>query len=405
MTQTSGTGGGTGSGTTAAIVVAAGRGSRFGGAAPKQYTPLAGRPILTHALARLAAHPAISAVRAVIHPDDRAAYDAAAAGLDLLEPVHGGAERQESVRLGLESLEALAPARVLIHDAARPLVDAGTVDRLLAALTAAPAALPVLPVADTLKRGDAGRVVETVPRDGLYRAQTPQAFGFAEILAAHRAAAGRALTDDAAVAEAAGLAVALVEGAPQLMKITTFGDLAEAERWLGLGDPAAMARSGEVRVGNGFDVHRFVPGDHVTLCGVRIPHRQALAGHSDADVGLHALTDAILGALADGDIGSHFPPSDPTWRGADSARFLRHAGTLVTARGGRILHCDVTLICEAPKVGPHRAAMQARIAEILGIGPGRVSVKATTTERLGFTGRGEGLAAQATATLELPTAR
>lgn len=388
-------------GTVAALVVAAGRGSRFGAGAPKQYTRLGGRPILSHALARLAAHPAIGAVRAVIHRDDAAAYAEAAAGLDLLPPVHGGAERQDSVRLGLESLAELAPRWVLIHDAARPLLPAAVIDRLLKALRTAPAALPVLPVADTLKRGAAGRVSETVAREDLYRAQTPQAFAFAEILAAHRAAAGQALTDDAAVAEAAGLPVALVEGAPELMKITSAGDLAEAARWLGVeaGEPATRP---EVRLGQGFDVHRFGPGDAVMLCGVSIPHAQALAGHSDADVGLHALTDAVLGALADGDIGSHFPPSDPTWRGADSARFLRHAGTLVAARGGRILHCDVTLICEAPKVGPHREAMRARIAEVLGIDVGRVSVKATTTEKLGFTGRREGIAAQAAATVELP---
>jgi 2-C-methyl-D-erythritol 4-phosphate cytidylyltransferase/2-C-methyl-D-erythritol 2,4-cyclodiphosphate synthase len=389
----------------AAIVVAAGRGSRFGGGAPKQYTPLAGRAILTHALARLAAHPRIGAVRAVIHPDDTAAYAEATAGLDLLPPVLGGAERQDSVRLGLESLAERAPELVLIHDAARPLLPAAVVDRLLEALEGAPAALPVLPVADTLKRGTEGRVVETVPREGLYRAQTPQAFRYAEILGAHRAAAGRALTDDAAVAEAAGLPVALVEGAPELMKITSFGDLAEAERWLGTGPAEAQADGAprpEVRMGQGYDVHRFAAGEAVILCGVAVPHTRKLAGHSDADVGLHALTDAILGALADGDIGSHFPPSDPTWRGADSARFLQHAATLVTARGGRILHCDVTLICEAPKVGPHREAMRARVADILGIGLGRVSVKATTTEKLGFTGRREGIAAQAAATLELP---
>ena len=388
-------------GTTAALVVAAGRGSRFGGTAPKQYTPLAGRPILTHALARLAAHPAVGAIRAVIHPDDAAAYAEAAAGLDLLPPVHGGRDRQESVRLGLESLQEIAPGKVLIHDAARPLLESDVVTRLLEALEQAPGALPVLPVADTLKRGSGDRVVETVPRNDLYRAQTPQAFHYETILAAHRTAIGRELTDDAAVAEAAGLPVALVEGSPKLVKITTAADLSEAESWLNPGGPS-QAPAGEVRVGQGFDVHRFGPGEAVTLCGVRVVHSQALAGHSDADVGLHALTDAILGALADGDIGSHFPPSDPTWRGADSARFLRHAGTLVAARGGRLLHCDLTLICEAPKIGPHRPAMRQRVAEILGIAAERVAVKATTTEKLGFTGRGEGIAAQATATVELP---
>ncbi|WP_119165477.1 bifunctional 2-C-methyl-D-erythritol 4-phosphate cytidylyltransferase/2-C-methyl-D-erythritol 2,4-cyclodiphosphate synthase [Algihabitans albus] len=389
------------SGKTAAIVVAAGRGSRFGGGPPKQYTPLAGRPILTHALARLAAHPRIGAVRAVIHPEDETAYAEAAAGLDLMPPVHGGADRQESVRHGLESLHEENPSNILIHDAARPLLEADVVERLLSALEQAPGALPVLPVADTLKRGAGARVVETVPRTDLYRAQTPQAFHFQAILAAHRAAAGRQLTDDAAVAEAAGLPVALVEGSPKLLKITTAADLSEAESWLRPG-LSAQPPAGEVRVGQGFDVHRFGPGEAVILCGLRIPHSQALVGHSDADVALHALTDAILGALADGDIGSHFPPSDPTWRGAESARFLQHAGTLVTARGGRLLHCDVTLICEAPKISPHRPAMRQRVADILGLAVERISVKATTTEKLGFTGRGEGIAAQATATLELP---
>jgi 2-C-methyl-D-erythritol 4-phosphate cytidylyltransferase/2-C-methyl-D-erythritol 2,4-cyclodiphosphate synthase len=308
--------------------------------------------------------------------------------------VPGGASRQDSVRAGLESLEPLAPARVVIHDGARPFPSEAVIDRVLAALETTPGAIPALPVVDTLKRGAEGRVRETVARGDLWRAQTPQGFRYPEILAAHRALAGAELTDDAAIAEAAALAVALVEGDEANIKVTTPGDLARAEAWLRAG--------GETRVGFGSDVHRFGPGDTLRLCGVSIAHSAGLAGHSDADVGLHALTDALLGALGEGDIGSHFPPSDAAWRGADSAVFLRHAGALAAARGGEITHLDVTLVCEAPKIAPHRSAMVARIAEILEIPAARVSVKATTTEGLGFTGRREGIAAQAVATLHLP---
>jgi 2-C-methyl-D-erythritol 4-phosphate cytidylyltransferase/2-C-methyl-D-erythritol 2,4-cyclodiphosphate synthase len=285
---------------------------------------------------------------------------------------------------------------VLIHDAARPFVTATIIDRTLAALGDAPAAVVAVPVADTLKRGADGSVVATVDRAGLWRAQTPQGFRFADILAAHRQARGASLTDDAAVAEIAGLNVRLVMGADDNFKITTMDDLQRAERLLG-------ADTREFRAGTGYDVHRFSEGDSVTLCGVRIEHSHRLEGHSDADVGMHALTDAILGAIGAGDIGSHFPPSDPQWRGADSARFLSHAAHLVAAKGGCIVHVDVTIICERPKIAPHRAAMVARIAEILGTGADRVSVKATTTEGLGFTGRREGIAAQAAATVALPT--
>ena len=388
---------------TVALIVAAGRGHRFGGDLPKQYASLAGQPVLRHALEAYRRHPGIGTVQAVIHPDDRALYDRAAAGLDLPDPVPGGAERQDSVALGLAALASRRPARVLIHDGARPLVGAPLIDRVLAALERAPGAIAALPVLDTLKRaGPEGGIAETLPRAGLWRAQTPQGFHFAPILAAHEAAQGRgrgrALTDDAAVAERAGLAVTLVEGAPENIKVTTQEDLMQAELWLSAG--ARDAR--ETRVGQGFDVHRFGPGDRVTLCGIEIPHDARLLGHSDADVGLHALTDAILGALSAGDIGQHFPPSDPQWRGADSGLFLEHAVGLVAARGGRILHADITLICERPKIGPHRAAMTERVAHLLGIAPERVSVKATTTEGLGLTGRGEGLAAQAVATLSLP---
>ncbi|QCO16782.1 bifunctional 2-C-methyl-D-erythritol 4-phosphate cytidylyltransferase/2-C-methyl-D-erythritol 2,4-cyclodiphosphate synthase (plasmid) [Azospirillum brasilense] len=378
-----------------ALIVAAGSGQRFGAEQPKQYLDLAGQPVLRRTVEAFRRHPKVSAVRVVINPAFRDLYDAAVAGLDLPEPVTGGASRQDSVRNGLEALADSAPGLVLIHDAARPLIDASTIDAVIAALDTHPAALAAVPVADTLKRGEDGLVAGTVDRSGLWRAQTPQGFRFPEILAAHRAAAGLELTDDAAVAERAGLPVALVPAREENFKVTTPDDLARATRAL----DSALS---DIRTGSGFDVHRFAEGDHVTLCGVRVPHTHRLDGHSDADVGLHALTDAILGALCAGDIGSHFPPSDPQWRGADSALFLKHAAELVTARGGRIAHVDVTIICERPKVGPHREAMTARVAEILGMPVDRVSVKATTTERLGFTGRGEGIAAQAMATVRLP---
>ena len=378
-----------------ALVVAAGRGTRLGADLPKQYLSVAGQPLLRHSLTTLAVHPGIDHVRVVYNPDDADHYARASVGLDLLPPVAGGAARQDSVRLGLESLAELAPAHVLIHDGARPFVDAGTIDRVLAALSDVPAAVPALKLADTVKRADNGNVLETVDRAQLWRAQTPQGFRYRDILAAHRAAKGMDLPDDAAVAERAGLAVRLVAGGDDNIKVTTSEDLARAERW-------ASARLGDVRTGQGFDVHAFGPGDHVWLCGIKVPHSHGLIGHSDADCGLHALTDAILGALGAGDIGVHFPPSDPLWRGAPSHRFLRHAADLVARAGGSIAHVDVTLICESPKVGPHRASMVARIAEILALDAKRVSVKATTTERLGFTGRGEGIAAQAVATVRLP---
>ena len=378
-----------------ALVVAAGRGTRIGGPLPKQYLPLAGEPLLRHTLRALARHPRISGVRAVIHPADHTLYDESARGLGLLPPVPGGAQRQDSVRLGLESLIESAPDTVAIHDGARPFIEEALVDRVLQALEGAPGAIPALPVADTVKRGRDGKIVETVDRSHLWRAQTPQAFRYRAILDAHRAAAGLELSDDAAVAERAGLAVALVAGSEGNFKVTTSEDLARAER-------ALIAALGDVRTGQGYDVHQLGPGDHVWLCGIKVPHTRSLVGHSDADVGLHAITDAILGALGAGDIGQHFPPSDPQWRGASSDRFLRHAGGLVAARGGRIAHVDVTLVCERPKISPHREAMVARIAEILGLERDRVSVKATTTEKLGFTGREEGIAAQAVATIRLP---
>ena len=381
----------------AALVLAGGSGSRFGSEIPKQYLALGSRTVLRRAAEAFARHPAIDHVRVVIRAEDRARYDAAFAGLDVLPPAVGGATRQDSARLGLESLGPLAPDRVLIHDGARPFVDAALIDRTLAALDGAPAAVPALPVSDTLKRARADRatVAETVDRSGLWRAQTPQAFRYGDILAAHRAAAGASLTDDAMVAEHAGLSVALVMGSEDNVKITTQSDLGRAERTLT--DALAITR-----VGTGYDVHRFCPGDHVMLCGVRVPHDRGLEGHSDADAGLHALTDAILGAIGEGDIGAHFPPSDPQWRGAPSDIFLRHAAGLVAAKGGEIANVDVTLVCERPKIGPHREAMRTRVAAILGIPVASVGVKATTTEGLGFTGRGEGIAAQAIAAVRLP---
>jgi 2-C-methyl-D-erythritol 4-phosphate cytidylyltransferase/2-C-methyl-D-erythritol 2,4-cyclodiphosphate synthase len=381
--------------TSYALIVAAGRGARFGGTLPKQYLPLGGGCVLRHAVTAFARHPRIAGVQVVIRGDDRGVFDAAIAGLAVLPPVPGGAERQDSVRLGLEALALHDPARVLIHDGARPFPDAALIDRVLDALEDAPAAIPALPLGDTIKRVAGGVICETVDRSHLWRAQTPQGFHFAAILAAHRAAAGRVLTDDAAVAEAAGLAPVVVAGGEDNLKVTTVHDLAAAERLL-------AARLADIRVGQGFDVHGFGPGNRVTICGVEIPHGAGLVGHSDADVGLHALTDALLGAIGAGDIGMHFPPSDPRWRGAASEAFLRHAAVLVRDRGGDIAAVDVTVICERPKIAPHRAAMIERVAAILGLAPARVSVKATTTEGLGFTGRREGIAAQAVATVRLP---
>ena len=379
-------------GGTVALVVGAGEGQRFGGELPKQYHLLAGVAVMRRSLKAFMDHPDVSVVQAVIHPNHHELYDAAVQGLALPVPVDGGATRQGSVLNGLESLNADEPSTVLIHDAARPLVDPGVISRVLAALQTSPGAIPALAVADTLKRSDGQFVETTVDRQGLWRAQTPQGFHYQNILAAHRQASGDELTDDAAVAERAGLAVAIVEGSEDNVKVTRTGDMVRAERILG---------AGETRTGLGFDVHRFGPGDHVMLCGVKVPHEFGLEGHSDADVGLHAVTDALLGAIGEGDIGTHFPPSDPQWKGTGSDIFLRHAGDVIAGMGGRISNIDVTLICEQPKIGPHRAAMIKRMAEILSITEHRISIKATTTERLGFTGRGEGIAAQAAATVVL----
>ena len=368
--------------TTAVIIVAAGRGSRAGGDVPKQWQNLAGRPVLDRTLAAFQGFRRV----VVIHPDDRDR----AAGLGV-ELVTGGATRSASVRAALEALAGSGVSRVLIHDGARPLVSAAVIGRVLAALQEAPGAAPALPLTDALWVGAAGEVVGTRPRDGVFRAQTPQGFHFDAILAAHRAHPGDA-ADDVEVARSAGVPVAIVAGEEDNLKLTYPADFARAEGIL-------RGRAMDLRVGNGFDVHAFCEGTEVWLCGVAVPHGRGLLGHSDADVGMHALTDAIYGALADGDIGRHFPPSDARWRGAASEIFLRHAVGRMAERGFALANCDVTLICERPKIGPQAAAMRAALAGIMGVEVERISVKATTSERLGFTGREEGIAAMATATL------
>lgn len=385
----------------AALIVAAGRGRRLGGSLPKQYLPLGEGTVLRHTARAFLRHPEIGVVLVVIGAEDHALYESALGDLDLPPPVTGGAERQDSVRLGLQALGDFAPERVLIHDAARPFVSDALIDAVLAGLDSAGAVLPALAVSDSLKRLSGASVAEDVDRAGLVRAQTPQGFRFDAILAAHEAAAGQALTDDVAVARLYGIEAVTVRGEEDNFKITTAGDLARARGLLARREAAARSTC-VYRTGNGFDVHRYAPGRPMVVCGIEIPHDKGLAGHSDADVGLHAITDAVLGAIADGDIGDHFPPAEPQWRGASSDRFLRFAADRVRQRGGEIVAIDVTLICEAPKIKPHREAMRARIAAIAAIPADRVSVKATTTERLGFTGRGEGMAAQATATVALP---
>jgi len=382
-----------------ALIVAGGRGLRAGGEIPKQYRMLGGIAVLRRTVLAFLRHPGMAAVQIVSHPDDAELYSAALGDLCLPRPVTGGATRQESVAAGLRALAERGPATVLIHDAARPLVSAALIGRCLAKAeeqreTGLPVAVvPALPVADSLRRGGASLKAE-VEREGLLRVQTPQCFDLAAILGLHEDAAGAAgATDDAALAMRAGWKVATVPGEEANLKLTGSDDFERAE--------ALLSARSSVRTGLGFDVHAFEPGDHVWIGGVRIEHGRSLKGHSDADVALHALTDALLGAIAAGDIGDHFPPSDPQWRGAPSDKFLEHARGLVEARGGRIEHVDVTIICETPRIGPHRAAMTSRIADLLRLSPERVSVKATTTERLGFTGRGEGIAAQAIATVRV----
>lgn len=389
---------------TAALIVAAGRGSRVGGDLPKQYAVIAERTVLAWTLEAFGGIDEISLIQVVIHPDDAPLFaDSVPAGTaKMLPPVHGGATRQNSVLAGLDALTGKGIDKVLIHDAARPFVDASTIRAVIQALDVHPGALAATPLADTLKRSNpAGLVSETVRRTSLWRAQTPQGFRFDEILAAHRKAAtsGRdGFTDDAAIAEWAGLPVTLVEDSPANFKITTPEDLRMADKLITTSHQPNLLPC----TGTGFDVHRFTTGDHVMLGGVRIAHSQGLAAHSDGDVALHALTDAVLGALGDGDIGQHFPPSDPKWKGAASHIFLEDAVRRVHYRGGRIANADVTLLCEAPKIGPHRQAIKTSIAQIMGLDPTRVGVKATTTEGLGFTGRREGIAAMAAVMLLLP---
>lgn len=385
------------------LVVAAGRGSRAGSGLPKQYRTLAGRPVLARTLEIFLGRDGIGSVVTVIHADDRDLYAAATAGLEGLgAPVTGGDTRQDSVRAGLEALAARGAAPsdlVLIHDGARPFAPADLVDRAVAAAARDGAAVPGCPVFDTVKAIDGqGRVTGTPDRSGLRTVQTPQAFRFGLIAEAHARAAAEGrhdLTDDAAVAEFAGHPVSVFAGDPLNVKLTTTSDLEAAERRL-------QPTLADIRTGQGFDVHSFVEGDHVWLGGIRIPHTHRLSGHSDADVVLHALTDALLATIGDGDIGSHFPPSDMRWKGASSDRFLRHAAERVRARGGVIANINATIVCEAPRIGPHRDAMQKRIAEIAGIAPDRVGVTAGTSEKMGFTGRGEGIVAWGLATVRLP---
>ena len=371
--------------TTVAVIVAGGSGTRIGGPLPKQFLPLGGRPMVARALDAFTRHPRIDRAVIVV-PADR--IDQACTLLPAIDLVAGGATRRASVAAGIAAAERIGATRILVHDAARPFLPADVIDRLLASLDSGEAAIPVLPVADTLVRNN-GLLVD---RAGLHRVQTPQAFRLATLLAAHATWTGDEPTDDAQMVRALGVPVAMVQGSAMLEKVTHPEDIATAEARL----------AWETRSATGFDVHRLEQGEELWLGGVLIPHHQGLSGHSDADVALHALTDALLGTIAAGDIGTHFPPSDPQWKGASSDRFLRHAADLIAEKGGRIGFVDLTLICEAPKIGPHRAAIQARIAELLGLSTDRVSVKATTTERLGFTGRSEGIAAQAIATVRLP---
>jgi len=374
----------------AAILVAAGTGSRFGGKLPKQFLPVAGKPVIRHAAEALLAHAEL------LQPvGDAALIGQALAGLAHLPAVPGGAERQDSVRAGLEALAIHNPDIVLVHDAARPNISTGITEAVLAALATHEGAIPAVPVSDTLKRGEAGLITETVPRAGLFRAQTPQGFRFDTLLRLHRAAAGSPVaTDDAALLEAAAFTVALTPGAEQNIKLTLPEDFLRLQ--------TIFEGRMVPRIGTGFDVHAMDSGRPLILCGITVPFKKGLAGHSDADVGIHALCDAIYGALAEGDIGRHFPPSEDTWKDADSARFLRHAAGRIEARGGILSNADVTIICERPKITPHAPAMRARLADLLGVEIDRISVKATTTERLGFTGRGEGIAAQASAIILIP---
>jgi len=387
-----------------ALIVAAGDSRRMGGDIPKQYQAIGGKSLLRRSVEAYLRHPGISGVKVVINPAHQNFYEEHTRRLLLLPPAHGGATRQESVKLGLMSLEQDAPDYVLVHDAARPNVSQETIDHVLAGLESASAVIPALPVIDTLKHVEDDLVVGTIERKKLFRAQTPQGFAFGAILDAHRQCTGLGYTDDAAVAENAGLEVKIVSGSEHNYKITTAEDMRDAQ--------LLLEAQYETCVGLGFDAHRLVSHDPdtipgrrvVTLCGVGIPFEMGLEGHSDADVALHAVVDAMLGAMSEGDIGVHFPPSDPRWRGVNSSRFVLHAYQLLRQKQGKLVQADVTLICERPRVAPFRDQMRESLARMLDVSVARVSVKATTTEKMGFTGRGEGIAAQAIVTIKLPAA-
>jgi 2-C-methyl-D-erythritol 4-phosphate cytidylyltransferase / 2-C-methyl-D-erythritol 2,4-cyclodiphosphate synthase len=383
---------------TTAIIVAAGKGERAGSDIPKQFRHIAGKTVIRHALDRLRAHPRIDHTIIIIAPGQQ---DQLAAALGPSAPdmvIEGGVERQNSVHNGLKAAQSLGAECVLIHDAARPFVPHIVIDALLDALQVHDGAIPALPVVDTLTRAEmTGALGETVARDGLFKVQTPQAFSLSTIMTSHSAWTGGAATDDAQMARNAGFSVAIIPGDPMLEKLTVCEDFDRME--------AQLAQAMICRTAMGYDVHRLAEGEELWLGGILVPHDKGLSGHSDADVVLHALTDALLGTIAAGDIGAHFPPSDPKWRGARSSQFVQHAQRLIIARGGIIDHVDLTIICEAPKIGPHREAMRSAIAEMLNISPDSISVKATTTEGLGFTGRGEGIAAQAVASVRLPNVR
>ena len=381
----------------AALIVAAGRGHRFGSELPKQYCVFGGKPILRYAQETFTQNPKVDFVLTVINPRDRKLYDLAADGLELLPVAFGGATRQESVCNGLKTLKTYEPDYVLIHDGARPFLSHDLISSVIDKLKSFPGVVPGVPVSDTLKRVENGRVECTVDRTSLWRVQTPQGFWFSKILDAHMRATHMGQTDDAAVAEMAGLDIAMVSGTEENIKITQSNDLKMHD--------VALETMFEYRVGQGFDVHKFKDGDHIQLCGIRIEHEYALAGHSDADVGLHALTDALLGAIGAGDIGKHFPPSDPQWAGAESSIFVSHAVELIEAMDGHIVNVDITLICETPKITQYRSVMCAAVGSLLGLENNRVGIKATTTEMLGFTGRKEGIAAQAVATVRLPVGK
>ncbi len=379
----------------AAIIVAAGRGQRMGGEIPKQYLMLGGEPILRRTVGAFLKSDHIQHIQVIIHPDDRSLYDEAVGDLDLPEPVAGGDSRQQSVFNGLRALSETSPEYVFIHDAARPFVSEKLIASLAKEVENSGAVIPALKVTDTIKYMTEDHINNTIDRNFLYRAQTPQVFDYENILKAHEASQDKDLTDDSAIAEQNGIKVAIVQGSEDNFKITTEEDLRKADMMTGTSYT-------DVRIGYGIDVHAFEDGDHVILGGIKIPHDQKLKGHSDADVVLHAITDAILGAMAMGDIGEHFPPSDGQWKGASSDVFLKHAASLVDEADGVIANIDLTIICEAPKIGPHRDLIRDRISEIIDLDIARVSVKATTTEKLGFTGKGEGIMAQAVATIRLP---